>query len=146
MARHKINPGGYLDIPSLDEIKGLFEQRGGDRARGMQYQRHKGSIKTDANGVGLGTVDVSPQYDWSIERITIAGPGAANALVQVCIDELSASALAEVIQLGATGLYSDSFSNKLFVPANSRLYIGVTGAVASSNITYNLQTRLVYNP
>lgn len=123
------------------------------------YTRRKNNIQLDANGAALqfpggsggsgssqyagycGNEKVSSEFAWRCERVTIAGNGAANALVQLYENQISPLDLLEVIQVGATGVYSDAFSNTLYVPANSQLIIAVSGGVANENVSYNLQIR-----
>lgn len=141
--KQRIVPGQMVDILTLDELKGYFEEAGASRKQARQFRRVNGTMQVSTAGAAQATEDVSPQYDWSIERVTISGPGAVNALVQFYQDEIAPSMMLEVVQVGAAGLYSDSFSNCLHVPANSVLYVAVTGGVANGAVAYNLQVRQV---
>jgi hypothetical protein len=110
------------------------------------YSRIKGTIALNANGAGQSNnadLNVSSQYDWSMERITIGGAGAVNALVAVYENQAQPTDMLEVIQLGTAGLYSDSFSNNIYVPANTQVILTVTGGVASGQVTFNIQIRQI---
>jgi hypothetical protein len=113
-----------------------------------RYFRRKGAISLNVSGAGYASINVQGQYDWRLERITLAGAGAPSALVTLYENESTPgvsdpSDTLEVIQLGTVGLYSDAFDNTLLVPSNSHLIIAVTGGVASLQVTYNLQVRMV---
>lgn len=140
-------PGGELDIATPTEV-GLIIARALEEQRVVRYERKKGVIQLDANGNGVTAppvhvLDVPSQYDWSLERVAIGGGTlAANALVSIYENQAVDTDLLEVIQLGAAGKYSDSFSNCAYITANSILIIGVSGGPANGQVTFNLQIRL----
>lgn len=83
------------------------------------------------------------------EPIPASGP---NTAISVSVPSGGAgntnvSASAQGFQLptgsGPLGKYSDSFSNSLFVSANSCVLVNVTGGVPLAQVTYNLQGRLI---
>jgi hypothetical protein len=106
------------------------------------FHRHRGAIQLSAAGAGSDTADVPNQHDWIMERVAIAGAGAINALVQIFENDTSPSNLLEVIQMGAAGLYSDSFDNRVHVPSLSVVVFSVTGGAANGPVAYNYQIKL----
>lgn len=141
MARHKIAHGATIETATPTEVAEIIAAQL-DARDVVDYTRRKGIIKLSATGTGLAGEQTSPQYDWRCERVTIGGPGAVNALVQFFENQSTSTAdLLEVIQVGAAGLYSDGFSNNLYVPANSTLLIVVTGGVAGLDLSYNVQIK-----
>lgn len=114
-----------------------------DTQRSIDYYPIKGTIDLDASGNGQVALErVSPQYDWLMERVAIAGPGAVSALVAIFEGTTNPSDMREVIQMGAAGMYSDSFSNDMWIPGNSMVIVSVTAGVASEQLAYNFQVRL----
>jgi hypothetical protein len=139
-----------IDGVDLNDPKGfaLMFAKVMEEITNQRYFRRKGAITLNASGAGYTSINVQGQYDWILERVTISGAGAANALVTLYENEATAGGAdpadtLEVIQLGSVGIYSDAFKNCIFVPSNSHLVIGVTGGVASEQVTYNLQVRMV---
>ena len=133
-----IRPGGTIDALTQDELVKLIP-----RERDVSYWRTKGAFALNAAGGGQDSIDVSSEYDFFMERVCIGGAGAVNALAVIYADGTQASDMIEVVQLGAAGLYSDSFSNCAYVSANSQIIIVVTGGVANGNVQYNYQIRRV---
>ena len=58
-------------------------------------------------------------------------------------DTASDTNLLEWVVVGAALKYSDSFSNRIYLTANSSIIITVTGGTANLQVTYNLQGRLI---
>lgn len=144
--RQQVRPGGTLDIATPREIgeiiAGAFSAQMVD-----EYERKKGTIALDATGVGVTSpahgLAVSAQYDWLLERVTLGGgANAAGAIVKFYENGASDTDMLEVVQLGAVGLYSDSFANRLYVTANSVLLIAVSQGPANGQVTFNLQIAL----
>lgn len=137
----KIRHGAEVDIPTQREIAQIIATAF-DRQQSETYRRMKGSINLDGTGAGVERVRVNTQqYDALLERVTLtSGP---NALFQFYENAQQGSDLLEVVQLGAAGLYSDSFSNNIYIPAGSQLFIAVTGGAANGQATYNLQIKLI---
>lgn len=139
--KQQIKPGATLDIPTTQEmavmIAGAF-----DSQRGDTYRRLKGSIQLDGTGAGTDSINVkAPRlYDIILERVSCTG---VNALFQFFENQNNPSDLLEVVQVGAAGLYSDAFSNCIFLPAGSALVVQVTGGPASGSATYNIQAKLI---
>lgn len=143
--RQRIMHGTEIDACTTQEVADIVS-----RAFASQpvhsYWRPKGAINLNAAGAGQSSnadLPVSSQYDWRIERITIAGAGAVNALLTFYENAANPGDMLEVMQLGTAGLYSDGFDNTLYVPANSQLLIVVTGGVANGQVNYNLQIKQI---
>lgn len=138
-------PGGTIDAATSTEI-GEAVARALTLQNVTEYQRYKGTVPL--NAAGSGQIDetqaprVSAQYDLILQRVTIGGgAGLAGGALVLFYENSSASEadLLEVIQLGAGGRYSDSFANTLYLPANSKLIIAVSGGPALGVVSYNLQ-------
>ena len=114
-----------------------------------KYIIKKGIVKLSATGTGttVGSemnldLKVSSQYDWLLDRIAIGGPGAVSALVGVYEnDATSDTNLLETISLPASGKYSDSFSNRCYVTANTQIVIVVSNGVNGQDVAFRLQIR-----
>ena|SRR5487761_130339 len=130
--------GATIDATTTAEtaaiIAAAFEHQNAD-----EYWREKGAILLDGTGAGNTLLKVSSQYDWLLERVTLTG---VNALVSIYENQVAGADLLEVVQIGAVGLYSDSFSNILWVPANSQVVISVSGGPSNGQMTFNLQIKL----
>lgn len=143
MAEQRIVHGLTLDVATPAEVAAIVS-RELDKRTGDDYTRRPGVVQLNAAGFGNASEDVSPRYNWVCERITIGGNGAPNALVQLFENDSNSTAnLLEVVQVGVGGLYSDGFSNNIWVPANSQLVIAVSGGVAGGQVTYRLQIKRV---
>lgn len=147
MARQKIVHGAEIDTVTPQELAEVIA-KAFEEKRPEQYHRIRGIVNLDANGNGQNrppdeSINVPPQYDLLLERVVIGGVGAVNSVVCLYENQVQDTDLLEVIQMGAAGRYSDSFSNNLYIPANSQLFVVVTGGVANGQVTYNLQGRLV---
>lgn len=143
--RQKISHGAEIDAATPAEvaaiIAGVF-----DRKAPTEYRRLKGIINLNAAGAGstaAADLLVPSQYDLLLERVAFGGNGGANALVGVYENQASDTDLLEIVQMGAIGKYSDSFSNCIYLTANSSVLIAVTGGVANLQVTYNMQGRLI---
>ena len=143
--KQRISHGAEIDAATPDEIARIIAAAF-SRAPTAQYRRAKGIVNLNASGNGQTQVAdllVPAQYDLLLERVAIGGNGAASALVCLYENQQSDTDLLEVISLGTVGKYSDSFSNRMYVTANSSVLIVVTGGVANLQVTYNLQGRLI---
>lgn len=146
--RQRISHGAEIDAATPDEVARIVAAANA-RQGPREYRRLKGIINLNATGTGQttpqanGDLVVPSQYDLLLERVTFGGTGAANALIGVYENQVADTDLLEIAQLGAAGKYSDSFSNRIYVTANSVIYIAVTGGVASLQVTYNMQGRLI---
>lgn len=139
--RYTIRHGSEIEAATPGEVAAIIASAFDTRSS-VDYRRPKGLVSLDGSGNGAATVEkVSSQYDWVCERLTLAGNGAAGALVQFFENSASDLDLLEVVQIGAAGLYSDSYSNSLYLPANSQLVIQVTGGTPNGQVSYNLQLR-----
>jgi hypothetical protein len=118
-----------------------------DRQKLTDYRRFKGVINLNAAGAGqndtFNPILVPSQYDLLLERVTIGGNGAASALVVLYENQVADTDMLEVIGMGTVGKYSDSFSNRIYVTANSNVLIAVTGGTPNLQVTYNLQGRYI---
>lgn len=88
-------------------------------------------IVTFPEPIPAGTAGVSIQ-------VTMPAAGAGNTNQSV-----AAQGFQLPVGAGTVGKYSDSFSNNIFVGANSAVILNATGGVANGQITYNLQGRLI---
>lgn len=149
--KQKIVPGQTLDIATTSEV-GEAVARALTLQNVTEYQRYKGSILLNAAGIGqvdeTQAVRASAQYDLILTRVAIGGGGVAAGALVLFYENSSASEadLLEVIQLGAGGRYSDSFANQLYLPANSKLIIAVSGGPANGVVSYNLQGEVQRHP
>lgn len=146
MPKQRIAHGQTIDTASTEEIAELLAQAFSQQ-RPLEYRRFKNVINLDGTGTGLtkaADILVPSQYDLLLERVTIGGPGAVGAVVTIYENQVQDTDLLEVIgPIGAVGKYSDSFSNTMYVTANSAVLINVTSGAVSSQVTYNLQGRLI---
>lgn len=114
-----------------------------------EYLVKRGVIKLDGAGAGttVGSemnldLKVSSQFDWELERISVGGAGAPSALVGVYENDAGNDTnMLEIIGMGTVGKYSDSFSNNVYVTANTQIVIVVTGGVAGQDVTFRLQIK-----
>lgn len=145
MARQRISHGSEINTATPEEVAAIVATAM-DRKQVTEYRRLKGIINLDASGNGQSRPaenKIPSQFDILLERVTIGGAGAVSALVVVYENQVQDSDLLEVIQLGTVGKYSDSFSNRIYVTANSAIILAVTGGVPNLQVTYNLQGRLI---
>lgn len=143
--RQRIAHGADIEAATPKEIADIIAAAF-DRKAPSEYRRLKGIVNLNASGAGQTAVAdllVPSQYDLLLERIALGGNGAANALVVIYENQAQDTDLLEVVQLGTVGKYSDSFSNCVYLTANSSILIVVSGGVANLQIAYNLQGRLI---
>lgn len=117
------------------------------RKEATQYRRPKGIINITAAGTGQ-TADpdlvIPSQYDMLLERVTFGGNALIlNTTIGVYENQVADTDLLEWVQINASLKYSDSFSNRMYITANSKIIIAVTGATPNLQVTYNLQGRLI---
>lgn len=143
--RQTIAHGKEIDVATPSEVAELISAQFA-RRRPEQYRREKGIIDLDANGNGSthhGIV-VSSQYDLLLERITFGGNGLlAATTIGVYENQVMDTDLLEWVVIGPSLKYSDSFSNCIYVTANSAIMIAVTGGTANLQVTFNAQGRLI---
>lgn len=142
MAVQTIRHGGKISAATPEEVSNIFARERAERVT-QAYHREKGIVQLDATGAGSKSIDVSAQYDWIMERVTVSTNPAAGALIGIYENQIQNSDLLEIIQLGTAGLYSDGFDNRLWVPANSVLVVSVTSGAANGQAAYNWQIKLV---
>lgn len=140
--RQRIAHGATIDTATPDEVAALIAGAF-DRRDDYDFKREPGTVNLDANGNGTKTLHLTRQYAWLCERVALTTQPAAAALIALYHNQVQGSDLAEVVQLGAAGMYSDSFSNRLYVPAGSQLVIAVTGGAANGQATFSIQIRLI---
>lgn len=138
--RTRIVPGAEVDVPTTAEVGQLIVQAF-EAQRQEMYRREKSSIVLDGTGAGTTIFKLTRLYDWVCERVTIsAGAGGA---VEFYENQVADTDLLEDITLNARGRYSDSFSNNLFIPAGSQLFVVFAGAGNNGLASVNLQVRLI---
>lgn len=138
--RQVIRPGREVEFATPSEIEAMLSEH---MQRNVgSYHKHRGALQLNGSGVGSDSIDVPGQHDWIMERITISGAGAVNALVQIFENDTSPTNLIEVVQLGTAGLYSDSFDNRVHVPSLSVVVFTVSAGVANGPVAYNYQIKL----
>lgn len=147
MSQQKISHGATIDAATPQEIAALLAAAF-DRKQVTEYRRGKGIVNLNASGNGqtaVADLKVPSQYDLLLERVTFGGNGllAATTVGVYENDVTSDTNLLEWVVVGASLKYSDSFSNRIYVTANSSIIIIVTGGTANLQVTYNLQGRLI---
>lgn len=148
MSRQRMMHGAEIETATPSEVAEIVAAFAREPA--VEYKRFRGVINLNAAGAGQNSVPddpiyAPPQYDLLLERVAIGGSGAAGAVVELYENDIQSDAnLLEVISVAAVpGKYSDSFSNNIYVPANSAVFILVGGGVANLQVTYNIQGRLI---
>lgn len=143
--RQRITHGATIDAATPAEVAHIFTESRESRQI-EEHHREKGTIQLNAAGAGQGSLNVSSEYDWMCERVTLVANPAAAALVAFYESQQLPADLLEVIGLGGVGMYSDSFDNTMWVPSNSTLLIVVTGGTALGQLSYNIQVRMTEQP
>jgi hypothetical protein len=138
--KQRISHGATVDATTPDEVARIIAAAF-DTRQDYDYHREVGAINLDGTGAGSQARHLTRQYAWLCERIAVTA--GANALITLYHNQQQGTDLVEVIQLGAAGMYSDSFANNLYVPAGSRLLIVCSGGAANGQMTYNIQARLI---
>lgn len=139
--RQVIRPGQPVEFATPSEIESMLSEH---MQRNVgSFHRHRGAIQLSAGGTGTDIIDVPPQHDWIMERIAISGAGVVSpAIVQIFENDTSPSNLLEAIAMPASGLYTDSFDNRIHVPSLSVVVFSVTGGAANGAVAYNYQVKL----
>lgn len=139
--RQVIKPGQPVEFATPSEVESIVSEHM-QRNVGT-FHRHRGALQLNASGAGSDSIDVPPQHDWILERIAISGAGVVSpAIVQIFENDSSPSNLLEAIIMGASGLYTDSFDNRLHVPSLSTIVFTVSGGVANGPVAYNYQIKM----
>lgn len=145
MSRQRISHGAEIETVTPDEMAAVLTRVLSPRPQ--EYRRFKGVIDLDAAGNGQSDpamIDAPPQYDLLLERVTLGGSNSVGTVLLYENDTNSDTNLLEVMQIQvATGKYSDSFSNTIYVTAQSRIIIVVVGGTNGAQLTFNLQGRLI---
>jgi len=150
--RQTISHGASIDTATPQEVAAIIAGVL-DRKQVTEYRRIKGIVNLNAAGAG-NSADTSTsgadlivpgQYDLLLERVAFGGNGlvAATTIGVYENDATSDTNLLEWIVVGASLKYSDSFSNRIYVTANSSVLIVVASGTANLQVTYNLQGRLI---
>lgn len=141
--RQIIKHGAEIDAATPAEVAAIFAKQA-DRSVNQRYFRYREAMTLDSNGNGTHYArHVSGEYDWIMERISATATPAAAALLALYENEPDSSTLLEVIQLGTVGVYTDAFSNCIYLPSNSRLVLVCAGGTANGQCIFNLQIRMV---
>lgn len=145
--RQRISHGADIDAATPAEVAKIIAATF-DRKQTTEYRRLKGIINLNAAGGGQNQVAdlvVPSQFDLLLERVSFGGNGllAATTIGVYENDTASDTNLLEWITVGASLKYSDSFSNRIYLTANSSIIIIVTGGTGNLQVTYNLQGRLI---
>src|SRR5215469_1670384 len=108
MALQTIRHGARIDVATSDEVRNAVAAARAVATEGTRlFHIEKGVVSLDGTGAGNRSIDISPQYDWICERVTIQANPAAAALVLLSENQIQPTDLREVIQLGTVGMYSD---------------------------------------
>lgn len=141
MSRQMVRPGGSLDIATPQEMADLIAAAFSQH-QNEHYRREKGVVNLDGTGAGQDGKVVAPRlYDYVLERVTASA--AAGAVISFYENQQANTDLLESVTIPASGLYSDSFSNSLFLPAGSKLLVVVSAGGANGQATYNLQIKMI---
>jgi len=139
--RQRLAPGAEIDAATPDEVEQRIKAAL-DRHQQTNRRSEKNAVQLDGTGSGTGKFALSRLYDAELERVTVTG--AANGLVQIYANNPnSGTDMLEVIQLGALGLYSDSFSNNIWVPAGTQIFVVCSNGTPNGQMTYNIQMQLI---
>lgn len=104
-----------------------------------QFARRKGAVPLDGTGAGVAVLPVPLGYDWVLQRVTITSTGNGS-----CTFYENVQANSEVLEIiGSSQLYSDAFSNSIYVPSGSSVLIAFANAGVNGQGTYNLQIKLL---
>jgi len=145
--RQRISHGADIDAATPAEVAAIIAKVL-DRQQTTEYRRLKGIVNLSAAGAGQTAVAdlvIPSQYDLLLERVTLGGNGlvAATTIGIYENDAASDTNLLEWVVVGTPLKYSDGFSNRIYVTANSSIMIVVAGGTANLQVTYNLQGRLI---
>jgi hypothetical protein len=142
MSRQRIIHGKELDVATPQDVAEILARQF-DAQSSSAYYRCRGNLFLDSNGNGTDNKNKAPRsHDWILERIALTTTPAATGVVGIYENQVDPGDLLEIIQFGAGGIYTDSFSNCIFLPAGSSLCVNCVGGPASGQITYNVQVRL----
>lgn len=112
-----------------------------DNKTDEHYLRRNVSVQLDAAGNGTLTLQVPQGYDYILQRVTLTTGGGGTVVFYIDIPQNTN--VVEVVGVGASGLYSDSFANNIFVPGGSSLITSFLGAGANAQATANLQIKQI---
>jgi hypothetical protein len=140
MARQTIRAGGMIDVATADEVADIVA-RTFARYNDKRFHQEKGAVILSAGGTGQKNLALPRMFGWLMQRVTISTTAACQ--VEFFQDDVNGSDLREVIPVPASGQYSDSFDNVLYMPPGSTLIIIITGGPASGSVSYNLQCQLI---
>lgn len=138
--RQMIAHGGFIDAVTPTELATALA-RGQDRQDDVSWRIFKGAVILDATGAGTTAEKTPRMYDVILERITITG--AVNGLIGIYENQVNGADLREIISLGTAGMYSDSFSNRIYIPAGSSIVLSCSGGPVNGQFTYNMQAKLI---
>lgn len=141
MAHQKIIHGATIDTSTPSEVAEIVA-RAFARQKDRQFHTEKAAIILGAGGSGQTTKQLPRLFGWLMQRITVLISPAGVATVNFFQDDVNGSDLRETISVPASGLYSDSFDNVLYMPPGSTLIVVVSGGTAASSVSFNLQCEL----
>lgn len=146
MSKQRVSHGAEIETATPSEVAAIIAAAF-DRKQVTEFRRLKGVVNLGAAGTGttkIADLVVPSQYDLLLERVTFAGNGTlAATTIGVYENQVNDADLLEWVVIGASLKYSDSFSNRIYVTANSAVVIDVIGGAANLQVTYNLQGRLI---
>lgn len=140
MSQQKVVHGGTIETVTPQELGKIIADAFGER-RDTEYRRHKDTAAADGGGNCVLTVTAPRMYDWICERVTLVGTN--GGAVNFFENQQAFPDLMEAVTLNANGLYSDSFSNTMLLPAGSKLLIVFSGITPAAPCSVNLQVRMV---
>lgn len=136
--RQRIVAGREIETATPTEIAQLLSAI---RQEDPTYHKEPFTVDLDATGAGQRSLKLTRRYGWVCERIAVAG--LAGALVNFFHNQASSGTdLAESVVIPASGFYTDSFDNRLYVPAGNQLIVVVSAGTVSGQLTGNIQARL----
>lgn len=144
--RQVVHAGRSIEVATPEEVANIIAASF-SRRDSQEYTRLRGAVQLDVNGAGTDTNDVPAQYDWVIERVAFQFSTNIVATVMLWENEPSVGTnLLAVMQSNALGLYSDGFSNRIHVPANSKIVVQALAGGANGGLGYNLQVQMQPRP
>lgn len=140
--KQRIVHGATIETVTPDEVAAILRANT-PKTRGAQYHTDKVSVQLDGTGAGQARIATTREYSRRLQRVAVKATPLAAALCLIYDNSTEDGDLREVIQLGIAGLYSDGFSNNMFIPAGNQILFVVTGGAAGGAVAFNIQSELV---